>query len=90
MSQGVPVQAIGYLHKTLGIAQTVGMKNCALDIQKIDIKQLIKKLNDLWVERHQVRAHLEKITPKLVEHINQAGVILPEDYAQSRKGGRNE
>jgi len=87
MSQGVPVLAIGYLHKTLGIAQTVGIKNWVLDIQKTDDKQLIKKLNDLWVERHQVRAHLEKIIPKLVEHINQAGVILTEDYAQIRKGG---
>jgi len=90
MSQGVPVLAIGYLHKTPGIAQTVGIKNCALDIQETDEKQLIKKLNDLWVERHQVRARLERITPKLVEHINQTGMILPENYAQISKGGRNE
>ncbi len=90
MSQGVPVLAIGYLHKTLGIAQTVGIKNCALDIQKTNDKQLIKKLNDIWVERHQVRARLERITPKLVEHIYQAGMILAEDYAQISKGGRNE
>jgi len=90
MSRGVPVLAIGYLHKTLGIAQTVGIKNWVLDIQKTDDKQLIKKLNDLWVERYQVRAHLEKIIPKLVEHINLAGVILAEDYAQIRKGGGNE
>lgn len=90
ISQGVPVLAIGYLHKTLGIAQTVGIKNWVLDIQEIDDKQLIKKLNDLWVERHHVRAHLEKITPKLVEHINQTGVILAEDYAQIRKVGEYE
>lgn len=86
MSQGVPVIAIGYLHKTLGIARTAGIERWVIDIDRIDDELLIDRLTHLWAERDQVRAHLEKTTPTLARGSQQAGKILADDFASLKNG----
>lgn len=86
MSQGVPLIAIGYLHKTLGIARTAGIERWVIGIDHIDDELLIERLTHLWAERDQVRAHLEKSTQTLAQGSRQAGNILANDFASLKKG----
>ena len=48
LSGRVPVIAIGYLHKTQGIAAQVGIEDWVIDIQDIEAAGLISKFDQLW------------------------------------------
>ncbi len=81
ISEGVPVIAIGYLHKTRGIASMLGLDRWVLDIQSITRESLVAKLAELWEGRRAVRAQIAGILPTLVEQSRRAGVLCAEDYA---------
>jgi colanic acid/amylovoran biosynthesis protein len=88
MSQGVPVIAIGYVHKTRAISQGLGIEEWVIDIEQVDEAQLIEKLKLLWAERDQVRAHLETTIPGVIQQIQQVGEIVAEDFAHLKSGGK--
>jgi colanic acid/amylovoran biosynthesis protein len=85
LSESVPVIAIGYMHKTQGIAAMVKMDQWVLDIQKINSKVLISKLIDLCHQRESLKAHIANTFPSLVEQANRAGQLCAEDFAQIKK-----
>jgi colanic acid/amylovoran biosynthesis protein len=86
LSQCVPVIAVGYLHKTLGIAETVGIEDWVIDIDHIDEPLLIGKLADLWSQRRQVRQELAERIPAIIKQTGQAGKLIVEDYAKWSQG----
>jgi colanic acid/amylovoran biosynthesis protein WcaK/AmsJ len=81
LSEGVPVIAIGYLHKTRGIASMLDLDRWVLDIQSITRESLVDKLVELWEERRAVSAQIAGILPSLVEQSKRAGLFCAEDYA---------
>jgi colanic acid/amylovoran biosynthesis protein len=85
LSMGVPVIAIGYLHKTRGIAQSIGMEDWVIEIKDINSQQLIEQLNSLWDQRAQIRTHLLRTMPGIAEQAGQAGEILAKDYLKLTK-----
>jgi len=88
LSQEVPVIAIGYQHKTRGIAQMVGLQQWVVDIDQVDDKTLVKMLADLWEERETVHAHLRQVIPSLVQQAGQAGSVIAADVAKQEEVGR--
>jgi colanic acid/amylovoran biosynthesis protein len=80
LSQGVPTIAIGYLHKTEGIAQMVGIEKWVIDIRQINSNLLQEKLIDLWRERPIWRGKIQAIVPKLIQEANEAGKMVAKDY----------
>jgi colanic acid/amylovoran biosynthesis protein len=81
LSEGVPVIAIGYQHKTRGIAEMVGMGDWVLDIQSVEEKLLVERLAALWEQRVQVGERLRQAMVEIVRQSEQAGVMLRQDYA---------
>jgi colanic acid/amylovoran biosynthesis protein len=81
ISQNVPVIAVGYLHKTQGIAEMVGIDGWVLDIQTIREELLIQAIDRLWVEREAVRSHLAQIIPAIIQDSRLAGKLIAVDYA---------
>lgn len=81
ISRGVPVIPIGYLHKSLGIAQMAGLGEWVLDIDRVDALNLIEKLEELWMRRQVIRSHLKKVVPNLIEESQKVGRIIAEDFA---------
>jgi len=81
LSEGVPVIAIGYQHKTRGIAQIAGLERWVLDIQEVSPQTLIAKLDELWAEREAVREHIRHRLPGLCQQANRAGAIIAADFA---------
>jgi colanic acid/amylovoran biosynthesis protein len=84
LSGGVPVIAIGYLHKTQGIAAQVGIDDWVIDIQDIEAAGLISKFDQLWNAKAKIRSHLEKRMPELAKEALMAGEILASDYLNYR------
>lgn len=89
LSEGVPVIAIGYQHKTRGIAQTVGLERWVLDIQEVSPQALITKLDKLWAEREAVREHIRQTLPGLCQQAGQAGAIIAADFAELTRGAEH-
>jgi colanic acid/amylovoran biosynthesis protein len=79
-SRGVPVIPIGYLHKSLGIAQTVGLAEWVIDIEKADAEILTDKLGAIWNQRYEIRAYLEQTIPTVIEESQKAGQLIAQDY----------
>ncbi|MGE5221224.1 MAG: polysaccharide pyruvyl transferase family protein [Omnitrophica WOR_2 bacterium] len=80
LSQGVPAIAIGYQHKTRGIAEMAGIAPWVIDIRTIDAPALIEKLKSLWTEREAVRKRLQQTVPALIRQASRPGSIAAEDY----------
>ncbi len=73
--------AIGYMHKTQGLANMVGMDRWVLDISKISQDVLVDKLTELWNGRMAVRDQIAGTLPVLKEKANLAGKLCAEDYS---------
>jgi colanic acid/amylovoran biosynthesis protein len=80
LSNSVPVLAIGYLHKTMGIAQTAGVGDWVVDITTINSDQLISKFEQLWDTRALVHSQLEVTMPRLAQEVRKAGSLIANDY----------
>lgn len=81
VSRGVPVLPIGYLHKSLGIAQVIGLDEWVIDIRQVDAEILTEKLVTLWERRTEVRTHLEQTIPTVIEESQKAGKLIAQDFA---------
>jgi colanic acid/amylovoran biosynthesis protein len=86
LSNSVPVIAIGYLHKTMGIAQTAGVGDWVVDITNLNSHLLITKFNQLWDRQDSVRSHLEVTIPKIGQEIRKTGSFIANDYQEFIKG----
>lgn len=84
LSQGVPVIAIGYLHKTQGIARSVGLEEWVVDINQINGEGLVDKYERLYQLKSQVRTHLHRMMPRLTGQIEQVGLLVAIDFKQVR------
>jgi colanic acid/amylovoran biosynthesis protein len=80
LSEGVPVIAIGYLHKTEGIACMAGVGEWAVDIQSMDEAVLVEKMRALWAERQAWREHILQVVPGLIRQARQAGKMVADDF----------
>jgi len=80
LSQGIPVIPIGYLHKTIGIAQSAGIENWVIDINELNGQILINKLSQLFTEKETVQTHLNQRMPEIVRETERAGELVATDY----------
>jgi colanic acid/amylovoran biosynthesis protein len=88
LSEAVPVIAIGYQHKTRGIAAMVGMSDWVIDIQQVDENVLIERLEALWKNRQAVGEQLRKVMPEFIRQSQQAGMMVLLDITRMRQEER--
>jgi len=81
LSEGVPVLAIGYQHKTAGIIDMLGLSEWVIDINQVQADRLVNDLERLYEQRGEIKARIEAIMPEIVRSANRAGEIIAEDYA---------
>lgn len=63
LSSGVPTLAIGYLHKSIGIMEMLGLDRYVLDIDTIDAARACAGFDRLWAERAGIRDRLTTRMP---------------------------
>ncbi len=90
MSEGVPIIAIGYQHKTRGILQMTGLEKWSLDIDQVNEQKLIDMLKALYPARFEVRDHLQKKMPALIQQAGEAGAIIARDFEQLQRESHHE
>ena len=88
LSEGVPVIAIGYQYKTRGIAEMAGMGDWVIEIQDVDEKLLVTRLETLWEKRLKIREQLHRTIPGIIEQARRAGSLVQQDYNRIRLSSR--
>lgn len=58
-SMCVPTLAIAYSHKTYGIMGMLEMENYVLDFRTMTVEEIISKINDIWINKEEIRSKLE-------------------------------
>lgn len=84
LSQGVPVLAIGYYHKTLGIMKALDLEAWVIDIGQIEESLLLARLDQLWLNRKSLSEAIAKKGRTLIEAATQAGQWVAEDYYRGK------
>ena len=70
LSMKVPALVIGYLHKSLGIMQSIQLSEWLLNIKQIQSGAAIQKFDALWNARQAVRESLEQQLPQIDSKLN--------------------
>jgi colanic acid/amylovoran biosynthesis protein len=60
MSGAVPTLVIGYLHKSVGIMETLGLQAYLVDINEVTPELLCERFDALWRQRNDVRGLLHR------------------------------
>ncbi len=84
LSAQVPALAIGYLHKSVGIMEMLGLEQYALSIEGIDATTLCAAFDTLWAERAAVRERLAQRIPAMQATLAHLPVLLREHVRPHR------
>ena len=87
LSEGVPAIAIGYQHKTRGIAGMVGLADWVLDIQTVEEQILVERLAALWEQRVSLGEQVRQRVAEIIRQSEQACVMVRQDYSTLNQRG---
>jgi colanic acid/amylovoran biosynthesis protein len=76
LSVGTPALAIGYLHKSVGIMEMLGLTRYVLDIDTVDAQQLCMAADRLWSERAAVGERLAVRIPAMRATLQALPILL--------------
>ena len=80
LTMGIPTLFVGYLHKTRGLVEMLGLEPWFLDIRTMTEADLFDRLEALWQQRDGVRAHLSDIVPQLQRRAADVGKQIASDF----------
>lgn len=80
LSRGVPTLFIGYLTKTRGVTDSIGLSDWVLDLKNLSGHNLYSKIEELWLNRASVKEHLLQKLPTIVNHVRIVGQEIANDY----------
>jgi len=79
-TQGVPVLAIAYQPKTIGVLRTVGLEQWVINIEEVTGTRLIQLLTQLWNQRDSVSAHIAHLHQHIRTQMAWIGETIRRDY----------
>lgn len=85
LSNNVPVLAIAYQHKTMGIMHMLGLDEWVMDIHTVKSPTLVERLGALWEHRLAVREHIQQVIQPIQSQSSHTGDILAEDFKETKK-----
>lgn len=65
LSQCVPSVGMAYSEKFAGVFQTVGAENSVIDMRKHDIPVILKRIQDIFLLKEDVKRHLTNVVPNI-------------------------
>lgn len=71
LSSGVPVSAVSYSPKTLGVFETSGQGDHVADPQKLNTTELVEQLWLSWQNRHEARKKLNLYLPQVIAQVDE-------------------
>lgn len=86
---GVPVLALAYQPKTVGMMAELGLSEWVLPIEKVSVETLKRSFLRLQARGNEIKRHLEKRIPILrAEALNGARAICRDYFGRARKPSR--
>jgi colanic acid/amylovoran biosynthesis protein len=85
LGSGVPVLAIGYLHKTQGIMQMLGLSDWVIDIREAEPGNVVPRLQQLWEKRDQVAQQIASQLPEVHRENLQTAQLIAADFKKNLK-----
>ena len=82
LTQEVPVLAIAYQDKTIGVMRMLGLEEWAMRIEHVDSAALIKLMDELWRQREPVAHRISEAVTQLHEQSSAAIDRIADDYAE--------
>lgn len=79
---GVPVVAIGYLHKTQGVMSMLNLQRFVVDINDLDAAHLLERLEEAWGERAQLRRDILSSVSDLAVSAQRAVDLIVQDLSR--------
>jgi colanic acid/amylovoran biosynthesis protein len=80
ISMGIPTVFIGYLHKTRGLLQALGLENWVIDLREQDDGLIRSKLESAWAERKQLSTMLFSMMPDIIKMTQEIPELIRVDY----------
>ena len=80
LSMNVPVVFIGYISKTKGLMERLGLDDWVINLEDLDEEKLWAKIQTALVQRNERTEHLRSIIPPVIQAVNSTYQKLKEDY----------
>lgn len=80
LGAGVPSLFVGYLSKTRGMLEQLGLADWCLDIAGLSAAELYPQVLRAWQQRRQNAARLAELLPAVVQASRAAGQQIAQDY----------
>jgi len=77
---GIPTVFIGYLHKTRGLLESLGLDRWVIDLKDQNAALFRSKLEEAWTERNQLSTTLISMMPGILKMTQQIPELIREDY----------
>jgi colanic acid/amylovoran biosynthesis protein len=82
LTMNVPCVFVGYLTKTLGVLQSLGLEDWLVQVGSIETEELWQKIEAAWLERKERSARLAALLPAVITESGRAGTLIAEDFAR--------
>ncbi|MDD5370843.1 MAG: polysaccharide pyruvyl transferase family protein [Anaerolineaceae bacterium] len=79
ISSEVPSFCIGYLSKTKGVMDTLGLTEWVLDFKEINERSLSEAIGTFWETQKKNRNYLHEILPHIRKQIDESARLLQQD-----------
>ena len=86
LSQAIPVLAIGWHDKYVGLLSLVGQERYLCPAQGLDLHDSTEKFDDLWQTRHRIREEISDALPKIRAEILKGGEAVAALCGQRSNG----
>ena len=86
LCEGVPVIMIGYLPKTRGLAEMLGIEEWYLDINQVNGIELSERLQILWAKKNFWTEERTRAIQKTILEASKVGGIVKADYERWIQG----
>lgn len=85
LTSGVPVIAIAYRYKTIGLMKSLGLEHWLVQIDQLGQQQnqeaFIYLVRELWQQASELRPLIQQRVDRLAEQCRLAGKLVAEDFA---------
>jgi len=80
LSMYVPVVFIGYISKTMGLMERLGLDDWVINLDELDEEKLWMKIQTAWTQRKERKEHLQTLIPPVIQTVESTYQILKGDY----------
>jgi polysaccharide pyruvyl transferase WcaK-like protein len=67
LCENVPTVFIGYLSKTVGLLQALGLENWGIELAELTEIKLWERVKKAWERRKDLKTELQKLMPEVIQ-----------------------